>query len=105
MASQSDLITTECGKLLNRRAELSTEWAGFREEFLAPVLRTHQLMYVWIEIGCEPGCLASELAVETGQDRCCAAGLVDHDNRSPARRAVRVAVEVSEAAGLYGGVK
>jgi hypothetical protein len=45
MASQASLISTECGRLLERCTELSPEWAGFREEFLAPMLRTHQLTY------------------------------------------------------------
>lgn len=45
MAYQANLITTECGRLLARSAELSPEWAGFRKEFLTPLLRTHQLTY------------------------------------------------------------
>ncbi|MGH3912002.1 MAG: hypothetical protein ACRDTC_01120 [Pseudonocardiaceae bacterium] len=45
LASQAALVATESARLLARCAELSTEWAGFRDEFLVPVLRSHQLTY------------------------------------------------------------
>lgn len=45
LRAQADLVVAECGRLLSRSAELSAEWAGFRAEFLVPVLRTHQLAY------------------------------------------------------------
>lgn len=45
LETQAALVATESAMLLGRSAGLPAEWAGFRDEFLAPVLRSHQLTY------------------------------------------------------------